>query len=139
MVLEGKCRDYLSEISPDFNKEMGFILSHWQDDEGVSGLDNSAGGDFVGCDAAKMNSFKYFKTMTWGSTENDDGIDTETETEEESESESEQEPEPETETEEESEEESDGEDTDDGDEDLGEEICGGPAFNVDMCGNADCT
>jgi len=86
-----------------------------------------------------MNSIKYFKTMTWGSTENDDGIDTESETEEESESESEQEPEPETETEEESEKESEGEDTDDGDEELGEEICGGPAFNVDMCGNANCT
>ena len=138
MVLEAKCRDYLSEISPDLNKEMGFIFSHWQDDEGVSGLDNSAGGDFVGCDAAKWNEYKYFKTMTWGSTENDDGIDTESEEE------------PETETEEESDEENDdgdtpdedtddGEDNDDDDKDLGEVICGGPAYNVDMCGDSDCT
>ncbi len=67
MVLEANCSDYLSELSADLDGDVGFIMSHWQDKNDVSGLAN--GSDFVGCDSTKYNFFEGFKIKTLGSTE----------------------------------------------------------------------
>jgi len=53
MELEANCGDYLSTLSNDLGMEMGFVVSHWQDDEGVSGLESNA--EFVGCKASSMS------------------------------------------------------------------------------------
>jgi len=38
MELEADCGDYLLNLSDSLFMEMGFVVSHWQDDEGASGL-----------------------------------------------------------------------------------------------------
>ena len=71
MEMEASCVEKLAGISNDFNVSMGFIMSHWEDTDGLTGLPKGA--SFVGCQASKSAVFSSFTTNQMGSTENSDG------------------------------------------------------------------
>ncbi len=113
MMLEAQCDEVLSSMSGMLDQNMGFVMSHWQDDAGIADIDGTCSS---GCQANTFSSFSGFNIKQDGSVEADDDDDCDGDDCD------------------------DGDDGDDGDDtDKGELVYGGPAASVDACQNSECT